>query len=142
MEASLTPLPVDGKTFTSEHYADALGLSWLFYEAQRSGPVPKNNRVPWRGASHTNDVIPGGWYDAGDYLKLNFPLASVVGFLNWGILEFEDGYKRSQQTEHALENLFIAVDYLKNCHNGTRSYIGQIGDPGKLHGSYYLLSHS
>lgn len=129
--ANLTPLPVDGKSFTSAHYADVLGLSWMFYEAQRSGPVPANNRISWRGASHTTDPIPGGWYDAGDYLKLNFPLASVVSFLAWGMLEFKDGYTQARQTQYALDNLYIAVDYLKRSHNDTRSYIGQIGHPGK-----------
>jgi len=32
-------------------YAKALELSTLFYEAQRSGKLPANNRVPWRGDS-------------------------------------------------------------------------------------------
>lgn len=47
-----------------------LGLSWLFYEAQRSGKLPTTNRVPWRGDSHLDDRVPGGLYDAGDHLKL------------------------------------------------------------------------
>ncbi len=47
-----------------------LGLSWLFYEAQRSGKLPPTNRVPWRGDSHLADRVVGGWYDAGDHTKL------------------------------------------------------------------------
>lgn len=50
--------------------AQVLGLSWLFYEAQRSGKLPANNRVPWRGDSFLDDKVPGGWFDAGDHLKL------------------------------------------------------------------------
>lgn len=52
-------------------YGQALALSWLFYEAQRSGPLPATNRVPWRGNSALQDAAPdgtemtGGWYDAG-----------------------------------------------------------------------------
>ena len=48
-----------------------LGLSILFYEAQRSGALPATNRVAWRGDSAVGDVSPagtdvsGGWYDAG-----------------------------------------------------------------------------
>jgi hypothetical protein len=52
------------------HVVKVLGLSWLFYEAQRSGKLPPTNRVPWRGDSHLADRVVGGWYDAGDHTKL------------------------------------------------------------------------
>jgi hypothetical protein len=45
------------------NYADALGKSILFYEAQRSGPLPSNNRVDWRGDSGMGDDVLGGYYD-------------------------------------------------------------------------------
>jgi endoglucanase len=44
-------------------YAQALEKSILFYEAQRSGPLPDNNRIDWRDDSAMNDLILGGWYD-------------------------------------------------------------------------------
>ena len=43
----------------------------LFYEAQRSGKLPADNRIAWRGdsalhdASSTGADLSGGWYDAG-----------------------------------------------------------------------------
>lgn len=52
-------------------YGQVLGLSWKFYEAQRSGKLPANNSIPWRGDSALGDKAPdgsdvtGGWYDAG-----------------------------------------------------------------------------
>lgn len=57
-------------------YGKVMGMSLLFYEAQRSGKLPANNRVPWRGDSALgdgNDVgldLTGGWYDAGTLLLL------------------------------------------------------------------------
>ncbi len=45
------------------NYKDSVKKSIIFYEAQRSGPLPKTNRVPWRGDSAMNDLILGGWYD-------------------------------------------------------------------------------
>lgn len=33
------------------NYGHVMGLSLLFYEAQRSGKLPANNRIPWRGDS-------------------------------------------------------------------------------------------
>lgn len=53
------------------NYGDVLGLSMLFYDAQRSGKLPPDNRVAWRGDSALHDTSPtgedisGGWYDAG-----------------------------------------------------------------------------
>lgn len=38
----------------------------MFYEAQRSGQLPAGNRVPWRRSAHLTDLVPGGWYDAGE----------------------------------------------------------------------------
>lgn len=42
----------DGANFD---YKDALMKSLLFLEAQRSGKLPKNNRVKWRGDSALQD---------------------------------------------------------------------------------------
>ena len=53
-------------------YKLALKLSGLFYEAQRSGRLPGNNRVPWRKNSALNDGkdngvdLVGGYYDGED----------------------------------------------------------------------------
>jgi len=55
--------------FFSYDYATALGMSMLFYEAQRSGPLPANHRVKWRGDSALSDGsdvgfdLTGGYYD-------------------------------------------------------------------------------
>lgn len=37
------------------NYKDALTKSVIFLEAQRSGKLPPNNRVPWRGDSGLDD---------------------------------------------------------------------------------------
>lgn len=48
---------------------EVLEKSILFYEAQRSGKLPANNRIPWRGDSALHDQgnngedLSGGWYD-------------------------------------------------------------------------------
>lgn len=127
--SNLAPIPSSGK-FYKQNYADVLGLNWWFFEAQRSGKLPPNGyRIPWRRSAHITDIVPGGWYDAGDYLKLNFPLASVVSYLAWGIIEFKDGYNSAGQMQYALDNLYAAADYLKQSHVAPKKYIGQIGNP-------------
>ncbi|KAL0688178.1 hypothetical protein Bca4012_087855 [Brassica carinata] len=53
-------------------YGDALNKSNLFFEGQRSGKLPVNQRVTWRADSALSDGKPdnvnliGGYYDAGD----------------------------------------------------------------------------
>lgn len=53
-------------------YNKVLQLSLMFYEAQRSGHLPANNRISWRADSATEDKgqngedLSGGYYD-GDF---------------------------------------------------------------------------
>jgi len=55
------------------NYAEALAKSMLFYEAQRSGKLPENQRVKWRGDSAMSDGqdagydLTGGYYDGNQY---------------------------------------------------------------------------
>ena len=50
-------------------YNLALKKSILFYEAQRSGKLPTNNRIDWRGDTFLNDGsdvgvdLSGGYFD-------------------------------------------------------------------------------
>lgn len=50
-------------------YAKVLELSLMFYEAQRSGKLPGDNRIRWRGDSALEDHgtdgedLSGGYYD-------------------------------------------------------------------------------
>jgi endoglucanase len=54
-------------------YASYLQSSFLFYEANRQGPLPPTQRVTWRGNSMMNDAplngvmrdLLGGYADAG-----------------------------------------------------------------------------
>lgn len=62
-------LPLPPKKQTNFDYKEALRLSLLFYEAQRSGYLPKDNKIAWRENSALNDVgqngedLVGGYYD-------------------------------------------------------------------------------
>ena len=54
----------------SQDYSRHIELSLLFYECQRSGPLPKTNRIFWRHDSMLDagaDVgldLTGGYYNA------------------------------------------------------------------------------
>jgi hypothetical protein len=51
-------------------YGCTLGSSMFFYEAQRSGKLPADNPVKWRGSAGLKDTAPngnsiaGGWWVA------------------------------------------------------------------------------
>jgi endoglucanase len=40
------------------NYKDALSMSIIFFEAQRSGKLPETQRITWRGDSAINDGAP------------------------------------------------------------------------------------
>ncbi|MEM8830391.1 MAG: glycoside hydrolase family 9 protein [Cyanobacteria bacterium P01_G01_bin.19] len=62
----------------------------LFYEAQQAGDLPEWNRIPWRDDATLKDCadigvdLSGGWLDAGDNVKFNFPMAYSVTTLHVG----------------------------------------------------------
>ncbi|CAF4914662.1 unnamed protein product, partial [Rotaria socialis] len=80
-------------------YGVVLRNSLLFYEAQRAGKLPSNNRINWRGDSMLMDKgndgedLTGGYFDAGDYVKFGFPMAGFTTVLAWGAIEYEDAYR-------------------------------------------------
>ena len=69
----------------TQNYAEALQKSLYFYECQQAGPLPSWNRVEWRADSTLSDEVTGGWYDAGDHVKFNLPMAYSASMLAWGL---------------------------------------------------------
>jgi hypothetical protein len=109
-------------------YNEVLQKSLLFYEAQRSGRLPANNRIDWRGDSATGDQITGGYYDAGDHVKFGFPMAAMTTQLAWGAITFQDGYEAAGQLTYMKECLQWATDYFIAAHTAPNTLYGQLGD--------------
>ncbi len=121
------------------NYGEALQKSIFFYESQQSGKLPSWNRVPWRGDSALNDGsdvgldLTGGWYDAGDHVKFNFPMAYSVTTLAWGGIEFKDAYIQAGQYDILKRNLRFVTDYFLKCHTGPNELWGQVAAGGIDH---------
>ncbi|HBE16690.1 MAG TPA: endoglucanase [Cyanobacteria bacterium UBA11149] len=115
------------------NYGEVLQKAIYFYEAQRSGKLPVNNRVEWRGDSGLNDGadnkidLTGGWYDAGDHVKFGLPMAASTTILSWGLIEYGDGYKKSGQYQYILDNLRWVNDYFMKAHPSANVLWGQVG---------------
>ncbi|KAK3105202.1 hypothetical protein FSP39_019643 [Pinctada imbricata] len=120
---------------TKYDYGQALGLSILFYDAQRSGRLPSNNPIPWRGDSAVDDHgdngvdLSGGWYDAGDLVKFNFPMAWASHTLLWGLNKFKDGYEAAGQLDMMYDMIKWPLEYFLKCWRPNEQvYYAQVGD--------------
>lgn len=116
------------------NYGEALQKSLLFYETQQSGVLPDWNRISWRSNSGVNDGkdvgldLTGGWNDAGDHIKFGFPMAFSVTALNWGYLQYKDGYDAVNQTEIFKRNIKWVTDYFIKCHPSPNVFYAQVAD--------------
>ncbi|KAH9291909.1 hypothetical protein KI387_042898, partial [Taxus chinensis] len=121
----------------SHNYRDALTKSILFFEGQRSGKLPPDQRMRWRGDSGLSDGSTervdstGGYYDEGDNVKFGLPMAFTTTMLSWSVLEF--GGRMGNDLQHARNAIRWAADYLlkATAHPGT-IYV-QVGDPNMDH---------
>ncbi len=152
------PPAVPGERY---NLGEVLQLSILFYEAQRSGKLPKGNRVLWRGDSGVDDktddgkdlsggtsplfslVLPAlsltyllyspipGWYDAGDHIKLGVPMAYSATILLWGVLRYPDAFAAAGELDNMRDAVRWPLDYFIKAHTKKRELYVQVSDQGK-----------
>ncbi|MEJ6951308.1 glycoside hydrolase family 9 protein [Natronospora cellulosivora (SeqCode)] len=125
-------IPANAGTY---NYGEALQKAILFYEFQRAGELPQDEiRNNWRGDSVLNDGadvgldLSKGWFDAGDHMKFNFPMAYTVTMLSWAVYEYPEAFEESGQMEYIKREIKWATDYLINCHPEPFVYYYQVGD--------------
>ncbi|CAI9101447.1 OLC1v1038777C1 [Oldenlandia corymbosa var. corymbosa] len=119
-----------------DNYTQALHKALMFFNAQRSGKLPKHNNVSWRGNSCTNDgksnVAPvikdlvGGYYDAGDAIKFHFPGSFAMTLLSWSVIEYSAKYEAAGELAHVKEIIKWGTDYFLKCFNSTADSIDQL----------------
>ncbi|TYK24539.1 endoglucanase 13-like [Cucumis melo var. makuwa] len=120
-------------------YGTALTKSLLYYEAQRSGKLPRNQRVKWRGDSGLqdgNDVgvdLVGGYYDAGDNLKFGLPMAFSLTMLAWSVVEYKTQLWAKHEIHNALNAIKWGTDYLVKAHPSPDVLYCEVGDGGSDH---------
>ncbi|KAI4303638.1 hypothetical protein MLD38_039243 [Melastoma candidum] len=120
-------------------YRQALSKSILFFEAQRSGYLPRNQRVSWRANSGLRDGkasgvdLVGGYYDAGDNVKFGLPMAFTVTMMSWSILEYGRQMAASGELGHAMEAVKWGTDYFIKAHPEPYVLYGEVGDGNSDH---------
>ncbi|KAK4282525.1 hypothetical protein QN277_013889 [Acacia crassicarpa] len=123
--------------FAAHNYGDALSKSILFFEGQRSGKLPPNQRMTWRRDSGLSDGsalhvdLVGGYYDAGDNVKFGLPMAFTTTMLSWSVIEF--GGLMKGELQNAREAIRWATDYLLKATAHPDTIYVQVGDAKKDH---------
>ncbi|KAL3699271.1 hypothetical protein R1sor_017293 [Riccia sorocarpa] len=118
----------------AQDYAQALDLSFQYFEAQRSGPLPSNQRVTWRADSALEDGkaqgidLVGGYFDAGDNVKFQFPMAYTITTLAWGVIEYRSQLEQLGQLQYALDAIKWGTDYFIKAHPEPNVLWAEVGD--------------
>ncbi|WJX60277.1 cellulase [Trifolium repens] len=120
-------------------YADALDKAILFFEGQRSGKLPKDQRVKWRGDSALSDGKPqnvdlvGGYYDAGDNVKFGWPMSFTVSLLSWAAIEYESEISSVNQLDYLHGAIRWGADFILKAHTSPTTLFTQVGDGNADH---------
>ena len=100
-----------------------------------AGKLPKHNNVSWRGNSCTRDGhgssamfkdLSGGYYDAGDAIKFNFPASFAMTMLSWSVIEYSAKYEAAGELNHVKDIIKWGSDYLLKTFNHTADSINTI----------------
>lgn len=124
-------------TSARHDYRDALSKCILFFEGQRSGKLPANQRLKWRkdsalrDGSAANVDLVGGYYDAGDNIKFGFPLAFTATMLSWSVIEF--GRFMEAELQNAETSIRWATDYLLKATAHPDTVYVQVGNANADH---------
>ncbi len=103
-------------------YGEVLQKSLLFYEANRSGRLPADQRIKWRSDSTLKDGadvgrdLTGGYYDAGDHIIFAQPLAFSLTMLSWGGVDYREAYQKSGQLDDLLRTVKWGTDWFLKAH--------------------------
>lgn len=75
--------------------------------------------------------MTGGYYDAGDNVKFNFPMAFSTTMLAWGVIEY--GNSMGPELRRALEAVRWSTDYFLKATATPGVVYAQVGDPSADH---------
>ncbi|XP_031118919.1 endoglucanase 25-like [Ipomoea triloba] len=119
-----------------DNYTLALHKALMFFNAQRSGKLPKHNNVSWRGNSCMRDGksddatifkdLVGGYYDAGDAIKFNFPQSFALTMLSWSVIEYSAKYEAAGELNHVKDIIKWGTDYLLKTFNSSADTIDRV----------------
>ncbi|KAK4794369.1 hypothetical protein SAY86_012363 [Trapa natans] len=121
---------------STDNYTLALRKALMFFNAQRSGKLPRHNNVSWRGNSCLQDGksdpstvvkdLVGGYYDAGDAIKFNFPASFAMTMLSWSVIEYSAKYEAAGELSHVKDIIKWGADYFLKTFNSSADTIDRV----------------
>ncbi|KAK1361349.1 Endoglucanase [Heracleum sosnowskyi] len=98
----------------------AVNQALVFFDAQKSGILPKNNLVKFRGDSGLQDGnsstakvdLVGGFYDSGNNIKFSLSTAYTTTLLSWTVIEYHEKYDDIAELDHIKDIIKWGSDYL------------------------------
>ncbi|CAG8735225.1 15667_t:CDS:2, partial [Racocetra persica] len=118
------PQELSNNSYPNSEYARLLAYSLYFYEAERSGKLPADNRVSWRHDSALSDGQDVGL----DLSKFTFPLSWTITVIAWGALEWGKGYELANQTQYLRDMVKWGTDWLINASSNTSNTSSNISN--------------
>ncbi|CAO2832625.1 unnamed protein product [Amaranthus hypochondriacus] len=118
-----------------DNFTLALHKALLFFNAQKSGKLPKKNGIHWRGNSGLKDGskltdvkggLVGGYYDSGENTKYHFPMAFSMTMLSWSVIEYPHKYEAINEYDHVRELIKWGTDYLLKTFNSSATLIDKV----------------
>ncbi len=133
VSADSTNIFTSASSASTYNYGEALQKGIMFYEFQRSGKTSSDQRNNWRGDSGMTDGsdvgldLTGGYYDAGDNVKFNLPMAYTSTMLAWDVYEDKSALDTSGQLSYMKSSIKWITDYLIKCHPSANVFYYQVG---------------
>lgn len=70
--------------------------------------------------------LVGGYYDAGDAIKFNFPQSFALTMLSWSVIEYSAKYEAAGELAHVKDTIKWGTDYLLKTFNSSADTIDRI----------------
>lgn len=84
--------------------------------------------------------LVGGFYDAGDAIKFNYPMAWSMTMLSWSVIEYKAKYEAIGELDHIKELIKWGTDYILKTFNSSADTIDRIVAQVGSHRSSCLMA--
>lgn len=77
-------------------------------------------------SSSISKDLAGGFYDAGDAIKFNFPQSFAMTMLSWSVIEYSAKYEAAGELNHVKEIIKWGNDYFLKTFNHSADSISRM----------------
>lgn len=122
-----------------DNYAKLLQYSLYFYDANMCGSdVGESSAFSWRDDCHTENIVSGGFHDAGDGIQCGLTTGFTASTMGWMYYEYGEQFDKTGTTQHyrVLMDRFCKLfkDSTTLSDSGeVTSLVYEMGDDGKDH---------